>query len=52
MERQKDLERYGVRFLRFENEEVNRDRTTVLRTIEIWIKEEIEKSGFVGRIVQ
>ena len=52
MERQKDLEREGVRFLRFENEEVNRDITNVLRTIEIWIKEEIEKSGFVGRIVQ
>jgi very-short-patch-repair endonuclease len=37
-QRQKDLERMGVHFLRFEDEEVKRRIGNVLRVIEDWIK--------------
>ena len=37
--RQKRLESLGVKFLRFEDSEVKKDMTNVLRTIEGWIKE-------------
>jgi very-short-patch-repair endonuclease len=37
--RQQRLERLGVRFLRFTNEQVQRDLEAVLQTIEAWIGE-------------
>ncbi|WP_205499857.1 endonuclease domain-containing protein [Rufibacter psychrotolerans] len=37
--RQQRLERLGVRFLRFSDEEVKQDMANVLRTIEIWVEE-------------
>lgn len=37
-ERQRELEKYGVRFLRFEDIEVKKDMINVLRVIENWIE--------------
>ncbi len=37
-ERQKELERLGVRFLRFEDIEVKKNMSNVLRVIEDWIE--------------
>ena len=37
-ERQRSLERIGIRFLRFEDIEVKKNMTNVLRVIEDWIK--------------
>ncbi len=38
LERQKRLEKLGVRFLRFDDREVRKDMRNVLRTIEGWIE--------------
>jgi len=38
IERQKELEKYGLRFLRFDDKEVKKNMPNVLRTIEIWIE--------------
>jgi len=38
-ERQKNLEAAGIRFLRFNDEEVRTDMQNVLREIEFWIKD-------------
>lgn len=37
-ERQQKIESYGVRFLRFENNEVKKDINSVLQIIENWIR--------------
>ncbi|MCB9360898.1 MAG: endonuclease domain-containing protein [Flavobacteriales bacterium] len=39
--RQKRLESLGVKFLRFEDNEVKKDMNNVLRTIEGWINNEV-----------
>ena len=38
LKRQKELEAYGLFFLRFDDKEVKNDINNVLRTIEIWIE--------------
>tara|TARA_R110001592_G_scaffold20091_3_gene81942 strand:+ start:4855 stop:5235 length:381 start_codon:yes stop_codon:yes gene_type:complete len=38
LKRQKELESYGLFFLRFDDKEVKRDLNNVLRSIEIWIE--------------
>lgn len=38
LKRQKELESYGLFFLRFDDKEVKTDLNNVLRTIEIWIR--------------
>ena len=38
LKRQKELEAYGLKFLRFDDLEVKRDINNVVRTIEIWIE--------------
>ena len=38
VKRQKELEGYGLFFLRFDDKEVKTDLNNVLRTIEIWIE--------------
>lgn len=37
LERQKELEKKGLSFLRFEDRDVKNDIDNVLRTIELWI---------------
>ncbi len=37
--RQKKLENMGVHFLRFDDQEVKKEMTNVLETIEYWIEE-------------
>lgn len=37
-ERQKNLEGYGLHFLRFDDKEIKQDMPNVLRTINIWIE--------------
>jgi very-short-patch-repair endonuclease len=37
IKRQVELEQYGVQFLRFDDKEVKRDISNVLRTLESWI---------------
>jgi very-short-patch-repair endonuclease len=37
VERQAELEQYGVQFIRFDDKEVKRNMNNVLRTIESWI---------------
>ena len=37
--RQKELEKDGVRFLRFDDLEVKKDINSILRKIEVWIAE-------------
>ena len=39
IERQNNLEEYGLHFLRFDDKDVKQDMSNVLRTIEIWIEE-------------
>ena len=39
IERQNNLEEYGLHFLRFNDKDVKQDMSNVLRTIEIWIEE-------------
>ena len=38
LERQKQIESYGVHFLRFDNKEIKQDINSVLQEIEDWIK--------------
>lgn len=38
LERQKQIESYGVHFLRFDNKEIKRDVDSVFQVIENWIK--------------
>lgn len=38
LERQKQIESYGVHFLRFDNKEIKRDIDSVFQVIENWIK--------------
>src|SRR5690606_2240117 len=40
--RQRHLESFGVRFLRFADDDVKQDMPNVLRTIEIWVEENRE----------
>ena len=42
--RQNELEKYGLKFLRFDDLEVKKDINNVLRTIEVWI-ENYEKNN-------
>jgi very-short-patch-repair endonuclease len=44
-ERQESLEKLGVRFLRFSNQQILKDMMNVLRHIEIWIEENKERSS-------
>ncbi|MCW9708764.1 endonuclease domain-containing protein [Fodinibius salsisoli] len=39
LDRQQELEIYGVQFLRFENEEIKQDIDSVVSIIENWIKQ-------------
>jgi very-short-patch-repair endonuclease len=44
VKRQVELEQYGVQFLRFDDKEVKRDMSNVLRTLESWILEKQQHS--------
>ena len=37
LDRQQELESYGIQFLRFENKEIKRDIDSVIQVIENWI---------------
>jgi very-short-patch-repair endonuclease len=39
VKRQVEFEQYGVQFLRFDDKEVKRNMSNVLRTLENWIRE-------------
>ncbi|CAN5903645.1 DUF559 domain-containing protein [soil metagenome] len=45
-QRQQDLEKLGIAFLRFDDREVKEDIRNVLRTIDIWIREWEERQGY------
>jgi very-short-patch-repair endonuclease len=38
LKRQKEIESYGVHFLRFDNKEIKQDIDSVIQTIDNWIK--------------
>ena len=38
LERQKQIESYGIHFLRFDNKEIKHDISSVLESIDNWIK--------------
>jgi len=42
--RQKRLESLGVKFLRFDDEEVKKQMNSVVKTIEFWIRNEVSSS--------
>jgi len=48
VKRQKEIEKYGVSFLRFDDEEVRKDMENVLRCIEGWILD-WEEENLLGK---